>query len=282
VISAGLLVLVSAACLTAVGQRVAILTPEHTSLDDAVASNTRAAMFESFRIQDLAMSDTALQASGKRDKAFNLSADDARDLASVLGCDFFITIRTGTLRRASLEKADYSESFAVFFVVSGRTGRLLTWKLFSATGADAADSEHRLTHSLIQDEFQKAIAAAWKAEPLEQTAAGFEQVPEPDTPAAKNFRAPVPYRRLKPEYTRTAYLYDVTATVEATVDLDDRGQIKNVAITRWAGYGLDESVEKAVRTMNWRPAERSGKPLPSRFLLRYNFRKIEKDDPDNE
>jgi hypothetical protein len=55
-----------------------------------------------------------------------------------------------------------------------------------------------------------------------------------------------------------------------------------MAITRWAGFELDESVAKAVRSMNWRPAERNGKPLPVRFLLRYNFKKIEKDDPDNE
>jgi TonB family protein len=108
------------------------------------------------------------------------------------------------------------------------------------------------------------------------------ELPEPGSPEAKNFRAPIPYRRLSPEYTRLAYLYDVTATVEATVDLDELGQITNMAITRWAGFELDESVAKAVRSMNWRPAERNGKPLPVRFLLRYNFKKIEKDDPDNE
>jgi hypothetical protein len=228
------------------------------------------------------MSATALDASGKRVKAFNLTTDEARDLAALLGCDFFIVVSSGTLRRASLEKADHSESFAAFFVVSGRTGRLVNWKLFSQIGADATDSEHRLTHALVHDELFESIAAAWKSEPLEQPASAFQQIPDAGTLESKNFRAPVPYRRFKPEYTRTAYLYDVTATVEATVDLDDKGEIKNIAITRWAGYGLDESVEKTVRAMNWRPAERNGKPLASRFLLRYNFRKIEKNDPDNE
>ena len=277
-----LLLLSITACLTASAQHVAILTPNGTNLDASVAENTKQLLSGAFRIQDLAMSATALDASGKRAKVFNLTTDEARDLAAVLGCDFFIAIHSGTVRRASLEKADHSESFAAFFVVSGRTGRLVKWKLVSATGADAADSEQRLIKALSLTDLADAIAAAWKAEPLEQTASGFEQIPEPDTPAAKNFRAPVPYRRLKPEYTRTAYLYDITATVEATVDLDDKGEIKNVAITRWAGYGLDESVEKAIRAMNWRPAERNGKPLPARFLLRYNFRKIDKDDPNNE
>jgi TonB family protein len=126
------------------------------------------------------------------------------------------------------------------------------------------------------------IATAWKVERDEPAAPAIEPIPDDGSPAAKNFRAPVPYRRLKPAYTRTAYLYDITATVEATVDLDEKGQITNLAITRWAGYELDESVEKAVRSMNWRPAERSGKSLPIRFLLRYNFKKIDKDDTDNE
>jgi TonB-like protein len=269
-------------CQSALAQRVAILTPNGSPLDEAVATNTKAALSGAFRIQDLEMSATALEASGKRSNAFNLTADEAHDVAAVLGCNFIVAVRTGTLRRASLEKADHWESFATFFVVSGRTGLLIKWKLFSEIGSDAADAEHRLTHSLTQDDLAESIRSAWNREPLEQTASGFEQVPEPGTPAAKNFRAPAPYRRLKPEYTRLAYLYDITASVEATVDLDDRGAVTNVAITRWAGFGLDESVEKTIRGMNWRPAEQNGKALASRFLVRYNFRKIDKDDPNNE
>jgi TonB family protein len=122
------------------------------------------------------------------------------------------------------------------------------------------------------------MAEAWKREPIEKTPKAFSEIPEADSPEAKNFRSPVPYRKFKPEYTRSAYLYDVTATVEATVDLDETGKIVNVEINRWAGFGLDESVLKAINTMNWRPAERAGKPIASRFLLRYNFKKIDKDE----
>jgi hypothetical protein len=49
-------------------------------------------------------------------------------------------------------------------------------------------------------------------------------------------------------------------------------------IVRWAGYGLDEAVTETVRRMNWRPATRGGKALPIRVLLRYNFKKIEKEE----
>jgi outer membrane biosynthesis protein TonB len=62
------------------------------------------------------------------------------------------------------------------------------------------------------------------------------------------------------------------------VDLNEKGDITDLEITRWAGFGLDENVIAVVRSMNWRPAERNGKPLKIRFLLRYNFKKIEKDD----
>jgi TonB family protein len=101
------------------------------------------------------------------------------------------------------------------------------------------------------------------------------EVPEPGSPASKGFRPPVPYRRIKPEYTRLAYLYDVTATVDVEVDLDDSGRITRTEIKRWAGFGLDESVINAVKAMNWMPATRGGKPLPMRILLRYNFKKID-------
>lgn len=105
----------------------------------------------------------------------------------------------------------------------------------------------------------------------------MEEPPDEGTPAARGFRAPVPYRRIRPEYTRAANLYDVAATVEIMVDLDEKGKILRTEIERWAGFGLETSVETAVRSMNWRPAERGGKQIPMRFLLRYNFTKLPRD-----
>ena len=107
---------------------------------------------------------------------------------------------------------------------------------------------------------------------------GFiEEMPADDSPAAKNFRSPLPYRRLSPQYTTTAYLYSVAATVDIEVDFDETGKILRTEIVRWAGFGLDEAVTETVRKMNWRPATRAGKPLPIRVLLRYNFKKIEEE-----
>ena len=260
-------------------QSVAILTPNKTALDKGLASHTHAALTGVFRVQDLEMSGAAFAAAAREASAFNMTADEARDLASALGCDFFILIKSGSQRRASIDEPSYVEAFAAFYVVSGRSGRLVTWKLISEKGSDVNDAEHRLIQSTPLPGFVfDAVSSAWKTERSEPPVANVQEIPDENSAAAKNFRAPVPFRRLKPEYTRTAYLYDVTATVEATIDLNEKGEITRLEITRWAGYGLDESVVNVIRSMNWRSAERGGKPLPIRFLVRYNFKKIEKDD----
>jgi TonB family protein len=90
-------------------------------------------------------------------------------------------------------------------------------------------------------------------------------------------KPPIPYKRIKPEYSRTAYLYNVRATVEIEADIDETGKVTRTSVARWAGYGLDAAVTDAVRAMNWRPAMRGGKPLPMRVLLRYNVTKVEKE-----
>jgi TonB family protein len=119
-------------------------------------------------------------------------------------------------------------------------------------------------------------AGAWEI--AEKPSRKLEEMPPENSPEAKNFRSPVPYKRIKPEYTPVAYLYGVAATVDILLDLDEQGKILRTEIVRWAGYGLDEAVTDAVRKMNWRPAERAGKPLPLRVLLRYNFKKVEKEE----
>ncbi|HEV7701425.1 MAG TPA: energy transducer TonB, partial [Pyrinomonadaceae bacterium] len=181
-------------------------------------------------------------------------------------------------RRSSFDRPEYYEAYAAVYLVSTRSGRLVLWKneKHEAATADKAQSELNASAAEIASEISgtaKAITAAELAEPAPMP---IEEPPDDASPLAKNFKPPIPYRRIKPEYTAEAAFYDLTATVEMTIDLDADGRIMRTEITRWAGYGLDESVEKVVRAMNWRPAERSGKTLPMRFFVRYNFRKVEK------
>lgn len=260
------------------GQQTATITPNKSALDERVANELHGRLSQKLRLQDPEMSMAAFQSSPP-DAPFNMSSDDARRIGSVLGCDFYILIRTGTQRRAAIELPDHFEAFAAVFTVSSRTGRLIDWRLLSADDVSDTGAEKKLIDVIATASTVIAtkISRAGRDESNEPMPTSFEQVPDPDSAAARNFRSPVPYSRIKPEYTRTAHLYDVTATVDIAIDLDEKGQIVHTQIDRWAGYGLDESVLAAVMSMNWRPAERNGKPLPARFLLRYNFRKIEKE-----
>jgi hypothetical protein len=222
----------------------------------------------------------AAYTAGRPPDPFNMTSDEAKRVGSAIGSDVFIVLGTGTRRRAKIDGPDKFESFAALYVLSSRSGLLTAWKLVNAEADEPAVSRTHLIRSFAAktEGILTGIDQALKENSSWKPAKNFEEIPESESPAASGFRPPVPYRRLKPEYTRAAYLYDVTATVEATVELDDKGQIQHIDITRWAGYGLDESVAAAIRSMNWRPAERAGKPLPIRFLLRYNFKKTEKDD----
>lgn len=190
-------------------------------------------------------------------------------------------VKSDTLRRATLSKPYfYIESYTVVYLVSSRTGRLILWKRQHFESPTAAESEKKLAASVenLAAEISINLKSAGKTEPNEERLSKLEELPDENSSEAKNFRSPLPYRRFKPEYTTLANLYDVTATVDATVDLDEKGSVTRVEITRWAGYGLDESVAGIIRKMQWRAATRNGKSLPIRVLLRYNFKRIEHDE----
>ena len=261
-------------------QKTALIAPNGSELDKAVAASLERALSDKLRMQDMDMSWAAYSAI-KPAQPFNMTADEARRIGSALGCDFFILLNANTRRRARLSGPDNVEAFASMYVINAQTGLLAYWAIDSASFVEASDARKQVLVMLpaFARDVSQTIKDRLGSAPSDTT--GITELPDPESAEAKGFKAPIPFLRIKPEYTRTAYLYDVTATVEATVDLDEKGQITRLEITRWAGYDLDESVVKAIRSMNWRPAERNGRPLPIRFLLRYNFKKIEKDDIDN-
>ena len=207
-----------------------------------------------------------------------MTTEESKRIGSAIGCDFLVLSRSATIRRSAFRRPEYYESSAAIFVVSSRTGRLVFWRLVRFEAAKPAEAERILFDSSgpLASEVASRLRSVMNDE-LAETPSDIEEVPDDNSPAAKNFRAPIPYRRIKPEYTADANLFDIKATIDIVVELDANGSILRAEIVRWAGYGLDESVTETVRKMNWRPAERNGKPLPMRFLLRYNFKKIEKE-----
>lgn len=259
-------------------QKLAILTPEKDGQNTRFVTELGNALSGKISVLDSDLSESAYR-SVSPDTPFNMYAETARTIGAVIGCDYFLLVRSGNQRRTSLEKSNYFEAFAAIYVVSSRTGRLVFWRLRSFEAPTPAEADRGLANSAPSQaaEISDKLKTVTAEELAEKPGKTPEEIPAEGTPEAKNFRPPMPYKRIKPEYTNVAYLYGVAATVDVLVDVDETGNIIHLEVARWAGYGLDESVTGAVRKMNWRAGERSGKSLPVRVLLRYNFKKIEKE-----
>jgi len=50
--------------------------------------------------------------------------------------------------------------------------------------------------------------------------------------------------------------------------------VGEIQIVRWGGFGLDESAERAIRQLKFKPATRDGRAVSVRAIVRYNFRRL--------
>ncbi|HEY2846953.1 MAG TPA: hypothetical protein VGI80_03990, partial [Pyrinomonadaceae bacterium] len=232
----------------ALGQRVAMLTPDDSDGSKAYAAKLEKALEGKVKLVDDALAKAAFDSAGFQ-SSYNLSLDEARNAGQAIGCDFFVLVRSDVQRQSSFEKAEYYDGYAFVFLVSAKTGRLVARPFVSEIGDKPEDALRKLNSTIpaTADLLTETIRPATKAELGEASTPRMEEPPDEGSPAAKNFRAPVPFRRLKPEYTKLADRYEVTATVDISVDLDADGRVLRTEIKRWAGYDLDESVDKAVR-----------------------------------
>ncbi len=216
--------------------------------------------------------------------SLNLTVSEARDLGAALATDFYILGDAQTLRRSSSTKPVYFESYCSLFLVSARTGRLVMWDRPNVQKDQAVDAENELSAALVgpelihrivmairrarEDERVQRNLIATRDEPL------IEEAPENEKMAAtQGLSLPRPYRRLRPEYPETAARAEAEATVDVLVDVRADGEVGEVQIARWAGFGLDETTVATVRQMHFFPAMKNGSPISMRVLLRYNFRK---------
>ncbi len=272
----GLVCLLGLLVSSITAQKIAVLTPDKTVGGQFFAAQLGKSLSRDYKILDTALSEAAFR-SNSYENPFNLSSTEAKNIGAAIGCNYFLLVKYETLRRSSFKRDEYYESYAVIFAVSSRTGNLVFWKLNSFEADKPSEAEKKLFDSIgaLAKEISDALQAAKNREITQSPERKIEEPPSENSPETKNFRPPLPFRRIKPEYTAQANFYDIEATVDILVDVDETGKILRSEITRWAGYGLDESVMEAVRKMNWRPAQRSGKTLPMRILLRYNFKNIE-------
>jgi len=216
--------------------------------------------------------------------SLNLTVNEARDLGAALAAEFYILGDAQTLRRSSFESPVYYESYCSIFLVSARTGRLLLWERPSFERPLATAAEGKLSQYLSDDALSRRLIDIIKKtrdeERIQRTVltasaeAVIEEAPEDEKAAeVQGIRTPRPYRRLRPEYPQTAARAEAEAIVDVVVDVGADGEVGDVQIVRWAGFGLDESTIATVRQLHFFPAMKNGTPIPMRVMLRYNFRK---------
>jgi TonB family protein len=239
-----------------------------------------------FKVLDSEMSVTAAHGAGYQN-SLNLTLENAKNLGLSLGCDFYLLGDVNTWRRSSSAKPVYFEIVARIMLVSARTGRLISWRRVSFTDETPEKAEKQFQANLpkLTNHLSVEITVADEREKNERAIlptndSVIEELPDETADSSKNFRIPLPYRRLRPNYTEAARLAAIEATVDVLVDLNEKGDVVRTEITRWAGFDLDDEVINTVRKMSFRPALRDENPLPVRVLLRYNFRRPRETEED--
>ncbi|HEU4870929.1 MAG TPA: energy transducer TonB [Pyrinomonadaceae bacterium] len=216
--------------------------------------------------------------------SLNLTVSEARDLGAALATEFYIIGDAQTLRRSSFERPVYFQSYCSIFLVSTRTGNLLFWDRPSFENTEATRAEALLSQHIKGDDLTNRLIAiirkAQEEERIQRTVLNtpvdgvIEEAPDDEKAAAdQGIRLPRPFKRLWPGYPDTAARAEAEATVDVAVNIGADGEVGEVQIVRWAGFGLDESTVATVRQLHFFPAMKNSAPIPIRVLLRYNFRK---------
>lgn len=261
--------------------RVAILNLGNTPVAISTADTLSARLKSSaFSMVDSDLARMAAQGNGYQG-SLNMSRAEARDLGAAMGCEFFVIGDAQVVRRSPSVGASYFEAYASLFVVSARTGNLITWSRPSVQAPEASAAEHLLLAEgmglELTHRFSLAMRRAHEDEVEQRTRVVesgpvIEEAPTNESESG-GVRLPRPFRRLKPSYTDEAARAEAEATVDVLVDVDEKGEVRHAEIERWAGFGLDQASLDVVRQLHFFPAMRDGTPIPMRVLLRYNFRK---------
>ena len=264
--------------------RIAVLDFGDATLGRVAAETVATSLKKSDRLLILDRDQTRAAATGIGYKgSLNLERTFARDLGSALGCEFYLTGDVGNLRRSRSDKPAYFEAYASLFLVSARTGRLVSWDRPSFEAQNENDAEEKLLGELAGVEVVRrislAIRRALEDELVERTSVAeptdviIEDASDEEMADGNGLRLPRAFRRLRPQYPDSAARADAEGTVDAVADIDAKGDVTHVEIVRWAGFGLDQATIETVRQLQFYPAQRNGAAVPIRVLLRYNFRK---------
>ncbi|HXG68241.1 MAG TPA: energy transducer TonB, partial [Blastocatellia bacterium] len=257
--------------------RVAVVGPTgaaEAALRQALAQDARVTMIDPSQQQP------ALVGFGY-DNSISMTTEQARRLGAAIGCDFFIIGKVEVVARSESERESYHEALIAIMLVDSRTGALAAFDLIGerATTDETALADAIKTLTIRAPAYVDRMREFYDRHNAisrrQDSGQGYiEDIPEADSPRAAGFKPPEFLNRVKPEYTEQADRCDVSATVEAVAVFRADGQVGEVTITRWAGFGLDEATEQAIRQLKFNPATRDGQPISMRASIRYNFRRV--------
>ena len=242
----------------------------------ALGSDSRAFLVDQSIVQ------SALKGIGY-DGSINMSGDEARKLGSAIGCDFFVTGKLQTFTRSDRVAEEHEEALIGIMIVDGRTGALGVFDLINEKAATREAAVSALISTLARraggyvdrmSRFQLARSQVIASGSGKTTADPIEDIPDEGSPLAEGFAPPEFLNRVKPEYNDAAERADITAIVEASAVFRANGEVGEIQIVRWAGFGLDESAVRAIRQLKFKAATREGKPISVRAEVRYNFRRL--------
>ncbi|MBX7223229.1 MAG: energy transducer TonB [Blastocatellia bacterium] len=209
---------------------------------------------------------------------FNPRLDEARALGAALGCDFYLLGRVSAGPKSGADRTSYHEIRLDVFWVDTRTGALVKWEAVTVT---APTVEPAVTQ--ICETVRKAVAGAiplLQGYRKEQTTGGTGSAIEPEVLDLRSGQIPtgvaIPVftKRPRPELTEAAKDAQIEATVETELVFGADGKTDRVQVVRWAGYGLEDAVQKAIAGYGFNPATRDGKPVSVRVLVDYHFRRV--------
>jgi TonB family protein len=219
------------------------------------------------------------------DGSINMSREEARRLGSAIGCDFFIIGKSEVVTRSEVANQTHQEALVGVMIVDGRGGTLALFDLVTAKSGSQSAALSLISRSLAErasgylslirryrtarESVAPSTPNRTKSEPDR-----IEHMPAEGSSRSIGFKPPEFLNRVRPEYTAEAERADISATVEANAVLRANGEIGDIEILRWAGFGLDEAAVRAIRQLKFKAATRNGQPVSVRALIRYNFRRI--------
>jgi TonB family protein len=84
--------------------------------------------------------------------------------------------------------------------------------------------------------------------------------------------APIPIYKPEPAYSEEARKAKYQGTVVLWITVDAAGGVTDCRVVKPLGLGLDEKAVETVRTWKFKPALRSGTPVPVRVMVEVSFR----------